>query len=115
MADAVCHVIKASPFKKAPGAGHLRIEMLQPVRQQQVPSLFSLFRICYTGSYTLISWIVAQVVPVHKKGSTSDPGIYRPTSLTPVFCQSYIPTNLHWILFKVVFVFTEVHEIKPFV
>ena len=61
---------------------HLRIEMLQPIQRLLAPILLLLFRMCWSWSYVPQSWHIAQVVPIYKKGSPSDPGNYCPISLT---------------------------------
>ncbi|KAG0926567.1 hypothetical protein G6F28_012981 [Rhizopus arrhizus] len=59
--------------------------MLLPLLPTLVPQLLHLFRVCWQWSYTPLSWRVAQVVPIHKKGSKTDPGNFRPISLTSTF------------------------------
>ncbi|KAG0843425.1 hypothetical protein G6F16_000952 [Rhizopus arrhizus] len=59
--------------------------MLLPLLPTLVPQLLHLFRVCWQWSYTLLSWRVAQVVPIHKKGSKTDLGNFRPISLTSTF------------------------------
>ncbi|KAG1535368.1 hypothetical protein G6F51_011573 [Rhizopus arrhizus] len=49
------------------------------------PLLLHLFQLNWAWSYVPQPWRVAQVVPIHKKGSPSDPGNYRPISLTTIF------------------------------
>ncbi|KAG1530597.1 hypothetical protein G6F51_013790 [Rhizopus arrhizus] len=40
---------------------------------------------CWAWSYVPQTWRIAQVIPIYKKGSSSDPGKYRPISLTTIF------------------------------
>ncbi|KAG0733403.1 hypothetical protein G6F57_018212 [Rhizopus arrhizus] len=49
------------------------------------PLLLHLFQLNWARSYVPQPWHVAQAVPIHKKGSPSDPGNYRPISLTTIF------------------------------
>ncbi|KAG0776452.1 hypothetical protein G6F16_012820 [Rhizopus arrhizus] len=59
--------------------------MLSPLTDTLTPVLLYLFRLCWQWSYTPLTWRVAQVIPIHKKGSVSDPGNFRPISLTSTF------------------------------
>ncbi|KAG1473597.1 hypothetical protein G6F56_000868 [Rhizopus delemar] len=68
--------LKQLPRKKAPGVDHIQTEMLLLLLPTLVPQLLHLFRVC---------WRVAQVVPIHKKGSKTDPENFRPISLTSTF------------------------------
>ncbi|KAG1470506.1 hypothetical protein G6F56_002649 [Rhizopus delemar] len=77
--------LKQLPRKKAPGVDHIQTEMLLPLLPTLVPQLLHLFRVCWQWSYTPLSWRVTQVVPIHKKGSKTDPGNFRPISLTSIF------------------------------
>ncbi|KAG1510472.1 hypothetical protein G6F53_006656 [Rhizopus delemar] len=83
--DDVNEAIKSLPRKKAPGVDHLTIEMLAPLTEILTPILVYLFQLCWRWSYTPLSWRVAQVIPIHKKGQITDPGNFRPISLTSIF------------------------------
>ncbi|KAG0755475.1 hypothetical protein G6F65_012278 [Rhizopus arrhizus] len=77
--------IRSIPVKKAPGIDHLRNEMLQSISHLLAPILFHLFHMCWAWSYVPHTWRIAQAIPIDKKGSPSDPGNYRPISLTTIF------------------------------
>lgn len=83
--DQIHETLKRLPRKKAPGIDHLQTEMLLPLATSLAPQLLHLFRVCWQWSFTPLSWRVAQVVPIHKKGSKTDPGNFRPISLTSIF------------------------------
>ncbi|KAG1333798.1 hypothetical protein G6F62_006643 [Rhizopus arrhizus] len=83
--DSINAAIKQLPRQKAPGIDHITIEMLSPLTDTLTPVLLYLFRLCWQWSYTPLTWRVAQVIPIHKKGSVSDPGNFRPISLTSTF------------------------------
>ncbi|KAG0966415.1 hypothetical protein G6F31_004783 [Rhizopus arrhizus] len=83
--DDISSAIRSLPVKKAPGVDHLRIEMLHPIQHLLQPLLLHLFQLNWAWSYVPQPWRVAQVVPIHKKGSPLDPGNYRPISLTTIF------------------------------
>lgn len=78
--DLICKL----PRKKAPGADHLRAEMLLPIRDTLAPILSMLFELCCQWSYTPSLWRTAQVVPIYKKGDPSSAANYRPISLTSI-------------------------------
>ncbi|KAG1035115.1 hypothetical protein G6F43_013290 [Rhizopus delemar] len=83
--DDIVSAIRSLPVKKAPGVDHLRIEMLQPIQHLLTPILLVLFQMCWSWSYVPQLWRIAQVVPIHKKGSPTEPGNFRPISLTTIF------------------------------
>ncbi|KAG1180711.1 hypothetical protein G6F35_016139 [Rhizopus arrhizus] len=83
--DQIYETLKQLPRKKAPGVDRIQTEMLLPLLPTLIPQLLHLFRVCWQWSYTPLSWRVAQVVPIHKKGSKTDPGNFRPISLTSTF------------------------------
>ncbi len=83
--EQIHETLKQLPRKKAPGVDHIQTGMLLPLIHTLVPQLLHLFSTCWQWSYTPLSWRVAQVVPIHKKGSKSDPGNFRPISLTSIF------------------------------
>ena len=76
--------IRQLPSRKAPGADHIRAEMLKPLSATIAPLLSLLFTLCWNWSYVPPLWRAAQVVPIFKKGDPSLPSNYRPISLTSV-------------------------------
>ncbi|KAG1315531.1 hypothetical protein G6F62_013744 [Rhizopus arrhizus] len=92
--DQIHETLKQLPRKKAPGVDHIQTEMLLPLLPTLVPQLLYLFRVCWQWSYTPFSWRVAQVVPIHKKDSKTDPGNSRPISLTSTFRKLVDSVNL---------------------
>jgi hypothetical protein len=76
--------IRQLPNRKAPGPDHLKAEMLKALANDIAPVLSLLFTLCYQWSYTPALWRQAQVFPIYKKGDASDPGNFRPISLTSV-------------------------------
>ncbi|KAG0848494.1 hypothetical protein G6F17_011601 [Rhizopus arrhizus] len=83
--DSINEAIKQLPRRKAPGVDHFTIEMLSPLTDTFTPVLLYIFRLCWQWAYTPLSWRVAQVIPIHKKGAASDPANFRPISLTSTF------------------------------
>ncbi|CEP12100.1 hypothetical protein [Parasitella parasitica] len=83
-AETLISSIQQLPNRKAPGPDHLKAEMLKALAHEIAPVLSLLFTLCYQWSYTPALWRQAQVFPIYKKGDASDPGNFRPISLTSV-------------------------------
>jgi hypothetical protein len=81
----IVDIIKALANRKAPGTDHIRAEMLKPIKRRVSKILYILFSLCWHWSITPSFWRTAQVVPIFKKGDSSDPANYRPISLTSIF------------------------------
>lgn len=63
--EAIVHL----PRYKAPGVDYLTIETLLPITEHLAPTiLVYLFQFCWRWSYTLLSWWVAQVLPILENG-----------------------------------------------
>ncbi|KAG0895043.1 hypothetical protein G6F33_013694 [Rhizopus arrhizus] len=73
------------PTRKAPGADHIKAEMLKPISTDLSHLLSWFFSLCCQWSYVPSLWRHAQVYPIFKKGDPSLPSNYRPISLTSVF------------------------------
>ncbi|KAG0780410.1 hypothetical protein G6F21_012145 [Rhizopus arrhizus] len=73
------------PTRKAPGADHIKAEMLKPISTDLSFILSWFFTLCWQWSYVPSLWRHAQVYPIFKKGDSSLPSNYRPISLTSVF------------------------------
>lgn len=82
--ETVKAAIQAAPSQKAPGVDHLRAEMLYPISDALAPILAMMYTLCWRWGQTPLNWRVAQVIPIHKKDSPSDPANFRPISLTSV-------------------------------
>ena len=80
----VVSTIECLPRRKAPGIDHLRAEMLIPIKERLSVILSMIFKLCWTWSCVPIFWRHAQVFPIHKKGDPTDPGNFRPISLTSI-------------------------------
>jgi hypothetical protein len=68
--------------RKAPGYDHLRCEMFLPILWSFSRVVTLLFKLCWRWSMVPRSWCTAQVIPIYKKGDHTDPGNFRPISLT---------------------------------
>lgn len=96
--QSVIEALKSVARRKAPGVDHLRAEMFTPVLSIVTPVLTALFQLCWRWSSTPVAWRVAQVLPIYKKGEPTDPGNYRPISLTSVLrkvMEICLAPNLH--------------------
>ena len=78
------HHLQYLAKQKAPGPDHIKAEMLQPLQHLICTILSALFQLCWQWSYTPLLWRQATVFPIHKKGDASNPGNFRPISLTSV-------------------------------
>ena len=54
-----------------------------------VTALTILFNACFNLGKIPLIWKSANIIPLHKKGSKSDAGNYRPISLTSIICKIY--------------------------
>ena len=54
-----------------------------------VTALTILYNKCFEEGKIPLIWKTANITPIHKKGSTTDAGNYRPISLTSVICKIY--------------------------
>ncbi|KAG2191387.1 hypothetical protein INT47_013269 [Mucor saturninus] len=80
--DTVQAALTKLPSRKAPGPDHLKAEILQATATTILPTLCTLFSLCWYWSTIPSIWCQAQVVPIYKKGNPNDPANYRPISLT---------------------------------
>lgn len=83
--DQILKTLKQLPRKKTPVVDHMQKEILLPLLPTLVPHLLNLFRVCWQWSYTPLSWRAAQVVPIRKKGSKTDPRNFKSIGLTSTF------------------------------
>ena len=61
--------------------------MLKELQSSVSPVLADIFSLSLQVGITPSAWRKANVVPIYKKGPKSDPGNYRPVSLTSVVCK----------------------------
>ena len=72
---------------KCPGADNIHPRVLFELRHEITPSLTRLFNDSLKSGILPDEWKIAKVVALHKKGEKSNPGNYRPISLTSVCCK----------------------------
>jgi hypothetical protein len=71
----------------APGSDGIGPQLLQELQKELAPALVLIFRKSIQNGEVPEDWKCANVTPIFKKGSKSDPGNYRPVSLTSVCCK----------------------------
>ena len=73
--------------KSAPGPDKISPAVLQSMADILSEPLSRIFSKCQQEGFVPRDWKLANVTPIFKKGSKSDPGNYRPVSLTCVICK----------------------------
>ena len=76
-----------NPFK-ATGPDAISAHFLKETANELAPMLTCLFNQSLTTGEITQDWKKAYVIPIHKKGSESDPKNYRPVSLTSIVCKT---------------------------
>lgn len=72
---------------KSPGPDGLHPMYMKEVVDEIATPLAMIFNRALETGELPIDWRTANVVPIFKKGSKTDPGNYRPLSLTTVVCK----------------------------
>ena len=72
---------------KAPGPDRIKPIVLKELREELAPIIQLLFQKSISTGKIPTDWTKANVSPVFKKGSKSDPANYRPISLTCILCK----------------------------
>jgi hypothetical protein len=80
---------KIDKLKKdsAPGPDDIHPRLLKELKHQVAGPLAKIYRKSLDSGIVPADWKKAKVVPIFKKGAKSDPGNYRPVSLTSVPCK----------------------------
>lgn len=86
-AEAVRHKLDNLKTDAAPGPDGLHPKLLQLASAALAGPLSNLYRESLEQGILPSIWKSATVVPIHKKGSRSTPGNYRPISLTSIPCK----------------------------
>ena len=99
--EGVVKLLKNLKPHKAAGPDDIPLMLLKEAADEIAPAITLLFQASLNQGNTPSTWRKALVVPISKKGSTSDASNYRPISLTSVHskhCEhilhSTIPTHL---------------------
>ena len=72
---------------KSPGLDGLHAKLLYETRNEITFPLTEIFNKSLSCGSIPKDWKIAKVVPIFKKGSKTDPGNYRPVSLTSTVCK----------------------------
>ena len=83
----VLHAIEKIKVNKTPGPDKISPRILKEVKHQISKPLSILFNKSLSVGKVPLDWKSANVTPVFKKGDKSQPGNYRPISLTSVVCK----------------------------
>ena len=83
----VISLLKKLDVKKSTGPDGLSASFLKQVAEEiAVPLTYLYNKSLSTGSFPE-GWKKSNVTPVHKGGSTDDPGNYRPISVVPIVAK----------------------------
>ena len=74
---------------KSPGPDGIHPRYLRELASELAYPLKILFDLCIKKGKIPSPWKIAEVRPIFKKGSKSEPGNYRPVSLTSVICKVF--------------------------
>ena len=72
---------------KAMGPDGIHPKFLKECAHEVALPLYIIYRKSLDMGVLPIDWKMARVIPIHKKGSRSNPGNYRPVSLTCIACK----------------------------
>ena len=98
--EQIISIINKLNPKKAHGHDGLSIKMFQSCSYEVSLPLSLIFKKCLLTSQFPIDWKLANIQPVHKKGSRQEKGNYRPISLLPVCSKVF-----EKVLFDAVYTF----------
>ena len=73
--------------RKAVGPDLISTRVLKEAASELAPVLAFIFNQSYKSAALPPDWLSANIVPIFKKGSRSDPANYRPVSLTSISCK----------------------------
>ena len=83
----VMHVIDKLKICKSPGPDKIYPRMLKEIKEAICKPLCAIFSLSLRTGKVVSEWKLANVTPLFKRGDKSNPGNYRPISLTSVVCK----------------------------
>ena len=81
--------LKSLNPSKSPGPDEIHPKILREVADEMAVPLSYLFNVCMKHGKLPSDWKKAEVRPLFKKGDKSQPGNYRPVSLTSIVCKVF--------------------------
>ena len=83
--DTVRSILREIPVSKACGPDYVSARIIHECSDELAVPLTKIFKLSLNQGVFPDAWKRANVIPIHKKGSVSDPSNYRSVSLTPLF------------------------------
>ena len=87
--EAVHKVLSSLKVNKSPGPDLIHPRLLKELAKELASPLKKLFHKTMNVGKIPDKWKMAEVRPIHKKGSRASPNNYRPVSLTSVVCKVF--------------------------
>ena len=85
--DDITNRLKKLNVNKSPGSDLIHPRILYETAYQIAYPLKLIFESSFSKKCLPSEWKYANITPIYKKGSRSDPGNYRPVSLTSIVCK----------------------------
>ena len=85
--DDIINRLKKLNINKSPGPDMIHPGILYETADQTDYPLKMLFESSFCSKCLPSEWKYTTITPIDKKGSQSDPGNYRPVSLTSIVCK----------------------------
>lgn len=85
--DILKNILQKLKRNKSPGPDGIHPRVIKDMAENLIAPLKILFNSSLNEGVVPEDWRIAHITPIYKKGSRSDPGNYRPVSLTSVFSK----------------------------
>ena len=97
--DGIFALLLNLKFHKASGPDGIPASLLKNLAKTLAPPLTIIFRASLSQSTIPSQWKIANIVPIFKKGNRSNPGNYRPVSLTCIYSK-LLEHIIYWHIFS---------------
>ena len=87
--EKVYEKIKSVKENKASGPDDISARVLKEAARELALPLFIIFKRSFNYTEIPEDWKIANIVPIFKSGSKTDPGNFRPVSLTSIVCKNF--------------------------